>query len=214
MHHLWHASQTHNACTAYLVHALLAHGDAKKYRLWTDLIVMFFVVCFFFSSPKQIGGDDQWIGCCHDGRKAWAGVHGGSGEDTQSKWVHKEKGLNWCLLHVCSRALSFCSSQWQHKQQSGALVVLWSSGSGGNDTRTDLLPEEIFWSTASSVVWLNKKVPLCPPLFSPTPRHVFIRWKWDSILSKPPHLIGSRIFLFSCYRWVPFKKEIKAHILK
>lgn len=115
------------------------------------------------------------------------------------------------VFHVCSRALSFCSSQWQHKQQSGALVVLWSSGSGGNDTRTDLLPEEIFWSTASSVVWLKKKVPLCPPLFSPTPRHVFIRWKWDSILSKPPHLIGSRIFLFSCYRWVPFKKEIKAH---
>lgn len=114
------------------------------------------------------------------------------------------------VFHVCSHALSFCSSQWQHKQQSGALVVLWSSGSGGNDTRTDLLPEEIFWSTTSSVVRL-KNVPLCPPLFSPTPRHVFIRWKWDSILSEPPHLIGSRIFLFSCYRWVPFKKEIKAH---
>lgn len=132
----------------------------------TDLIVMFFVVVFF-SSPKQIGGDDQWIGCCHDGRKAWAGVHGGSGEDTQSKWVHKEEGLNWCLCFMyVHNALSFCSSQWQHKQQSGALVVLWSSGSGGNDTRTDLLPEEIFWSTASSVVWFKKSPSVSSTVFS------------------------------------------------
>lgn len=31
------------------------------------------------------------------------------------------------------------------------MVVLRSSGSRGNDTRTDLLPEEIFRSTASGV---------------------------------------------------------------
>lgn len=60
------------------------------------------------------------------------------------------------VLDVCSHFLSFCSSQWQHKQPSGALVLLRSSGSGGNDTRTDLLPEEIFWSTASSLVWFQK----------------------------------------------------------
>lgn len=33
------------------MHALLAHGDAKKYRLWTDLIVMFFFV--FFSAHQN-----------------------------------------------------------------------------------------------------------------------------------------------------------------
>lgn len=32
------------------MHALLAHGDAKKYRLWTDLIVMFF---FLFSAHQN-----------------------------------------------------------------------------------------------------------------------------------------------------------------
>lgn len=35
------------------------------------------------------------------------------------------------------------------------MVVLRSSRSGGNDTRTDLLPEEIFRSTASGLVRLN-----------------------------------------------------------
>lgn len=46
-------------------------------------------------------------------------------------------------------------SQRQHEQQSGALVVLRSPGSGCNDSWTDLLPEEIFRSTASCVMPLN-----------------------------------------------------------
>lgn len=154
MHHLWHVSrlQKHNACTAYIVHAFCVSWGCTKYKLW---LIWYSYVCFYSSSPEQIGGDDQWIGCCNDSCKAWAGVHGGSREDTQSKWVHKETEMI-CVLNVCSHTSSFCSSQRQHKQQSGALVVLWSSGSGGNDTRTDLLPEEIFWSTASSVMWFKK----------------------------------------------------------
>ncbi|KAJ8245051.1 hypothetical protein GJAV_G00276210 [Gymnothorax javanicus] len=51
------------------------------------------------SPPEQAGGDDQRAGGCHDGGKARAGVHGGSGEDTQS-------------------------DQRQHKQQGGTLVIL------------------------------------------------------------------------------------------
>ena len=51
------------------------------------------------------------------------------------------------------------SSQRQHKQQSGAVVVLRGSGSGGDDARTDLLSEEIFRSAASGVVrWSDLSV--------------------------------------------------------
>lgn len=49
-----------------------------------------------------------------------------------------------CLSGNSQTVFSSLSSQRQHKQQSGAVVVLRSSGSGGNDTWTDLLPEEIF----------------------------------------------------------------------
>lgn len=71
-----------------------------------------------------------------------------------SEFIERRNRIDVCV--ECMFTLSFCSSQRQHKQQSGALVVLWSPGSGGNDTRTDLLPEEIFWSTASRVVWFKK----------------------------------------------------------
>lgn len=103
----------------------------------------------------------------------------------------------WLDLSVISHTVSsFHSSQWQHEQQSGALVVLWSSGSSGNDTRTDLLPEEIFRSTASSVVSFNE--PLCfLHCFCFNTRQLFTRWNWDwQFWVKPTYDWISDLFFF------------------
>lgn len=51
--------------------------------------------------------------------------------------------------------MSLSSSQWQHEQQGGAVVLLWGSGAGGHDPRTDLLPEEILWSAESRIKILS-----------------------------------------------------------
>lgn len=72
-----------------------------------------------------------------------------------------EQIVTW-TLPVCPSA----SSQRQHEQQSGAVVLLRGSGSGGHDTWTDLLPEEIFRSTTSGVVRFSD--PLPPPSVSST----------------------------------------------
>ncbi len=57
--------------------------------------------------------------------------------------------IYWSIL-LSVLILSLSSSQWQHEQQGGAVVLLWGSGAGGHDPRTDLLPEEILWSAGES----------------------------------------------------------------
>lgn len=121
-------------------------------------------------------------------------------------WV--SEGLNivwvdqfWLYVHTLS---SSHSSQWQHKQQSGALVILWSSCSGGDDTWTDLLPEEIFWSTASSVVWWYSPS-VSSTVFSNTETVIYTLETRLAVLKA--HTIGSLIFLFSCCL-VPSEKNL------
>lgn len=105
------------------------------------------------------------------------------------------------LNNPCSS--SVFSSQRQHKQQSGAVVVLWSSGSGGDDARTDLLPEEIFRSTASGLVRWND--PRCPPLIAPHIKTVIYtlenktgRFEWSL------HVIRSKMFCSPVTCLVPY----------
>lgn len=99
------------------------------------------------------------------------------------------------------------SSQRQHKQQSGALVVLWSSGSGGNDSWTNLLPEEIFWSTASSVVRLN-----CPSVsstvFSNNKTVIYTLEMRLAVLSKAYLWLDLRYFVFPLPIWFLLKNVI------
>lgn len=101
---------------------------------------------------------------------------------------------------VISHTVSSRSSQRQHKQQSGALVVLWSSGSGGNDTRTDLLPEEIFWSTASSVVPLNGPS-VSSTVFSNTKTVIYTLETRLAVLSKAYIWLDLRYFVFLLPVW-------------
>lgn len=102
-------------------------------------------------------------------------------ESPVTKSINQNPVAPLVISHTFSS--SSCSSQWQHKQQSGALVVLWGSRSGGNDTRTDLLPEEIFWSTASSLVSFNGPS-LSSTVFSSTKTVIYTLETRLAVLSK------------------------------
>lgn len=93
-------------------------------------------------------------------------------------------------------------SQRQHEQQSGALVVLRSPGSGCNDSRTDLLPEEIFRSTASCVVPLNGPS-LSSTVFSNTKTVINTLDTRLAVLGKA-HTIGISDISLSCYLFGTF----------
>lgn len=113
----------HNACVAYLMHVFLGLGETAVY---CRVIFLCFILCF--SPPKQAGGDDQWAGCCHDSCKARAGVHGGSREDTQSKYVQGQKmlepKLSWCFYSCSFTDCLFCLLLVNDNTNSR--VVLWS----------------------------------------------------------------------------------------
>lgn len=88
--------------------------------------------------------------------------------------------------------LSLSSSQWQHEQQGGAVVLLWGSGAGGHDPRTDLLPEEILWSAESRIKTLNKNT-LSHMWFTS-----FTNWTSNSTEIRRTWLFASpQVFLFS-----------------
>lgn len=93
-------------------------------------------------------------------------------------------------------------SQRQHEQQSGALVVLRSPGSGCNDSRTDLLPEEIFRSTASCVVPLNGPS-LSSTVFCNTKTVINTLDTRLAVLGKA-HTIGISDISLSCYLFGTF----------
>lgn len=126
-------------------------------------------------------------------------IHRASESRANMKNMYKEPvcrfEIVWVEIKNTVSLSLFLSSQRQHKQQSGAVVILWSSGSGGNDTWTDLLPEEIFWSTTSSLVRLNDPS-VSSTDFSPTPRQLFTLWKWDWQIWVKPDWISD--VLFSC----------------
>lgn len=87
--------------------------------------------------------------------------------------------------------LSLSSSQWQHEQQGGAVVLLWGSGAGGHDPRTDLLPEEILWSAESRIKTLN--INTLSPWFTS-----FTNWTSNSTEIRRTWLFASpQVFLFS-----------------
>lgn len=107
------------------------------------------------------------------------------------------------VVPVISIIVSLSSlSQRQHEQQSGALVVLRSPGSGCNDSRTDLLPEEIFRSTASCVVPLNGPS-LSSTVFSNTKTVINTLDTRLAVLGKA-HTIGISDISLSCYLFGTF----------
>lgn len=97
-------------------------------------------------------------------------------------------------------------SQRQHKQQSGALVVLRSPGFGSNDSWTDLLPEEIFRSTASCVVPLTDPS-LSSTVFSNTKTVINTLDVRLAVLTNA-YTIGFQIFGFPVTCVVPSKNVI------
>lgn len=88
---------------------------------------------------------------------------------------------------------SVSSSQWQHEQPGGALVLLRGPGAGGHDPRTDLLPEEILWSAESRIKTLN--INTLSPWFTS-----FSNWTSDSTEIRRTWLFASPsviLFLFA-----------------
>lgn len=191
-------------CMSYILHACsLCTATGLSARYWWSLFTC-------FSPPKQAGGDDQRARCCHDGCKARAGVHGGPREDTQSKWVNKsmyQEPVSFELFdcYFTSCLLLLLSSQRQHKQQSGAVVVLRGSGSRGNDSWTDLLPEEIFWSTASGVVRLHDPS-VSSTVFSNTKTVIYTLEMRLAVLSKAYIWLDLRCFVLLLPVWFPSEK--------
>lgn len=121
--------------------------------------------------------------------------------------VKKRLNRNWVGVFVPIVSLTDSLSpfsQRQHKQQSGALVVLRSSGSGCNDTRTDLLPEEIFRSTAGCLEPLNGPS-LSSTVFSNTKTVIDTLDIRLAVLGKA-YMIGSQIFCFPVTCLVPSDK--------